>query len=138
MIKDDCIFCKLANGVIPTNTVYEDENFKVIMDVAPAAKGHSLVLLKQHFENALVADEELLGKAMVLAAKIGNAMKKALGCDGVNILQNNGVAAGQTVFHLHIHVIPRWDDDELVLNWTPGEDTPENLAATAKIIGENI
>ena len=57
MIKDDCIFCKLANGVIPTNTVYEDENFKVIMDVAPAAKGHSLVLLKQHFENALVADE---------------------------------------------------------------------------------
>ncbi len=138
MIKEDCIFCKLANGIIPTNTVYEDEDFKVILDVAPAAKGHSLVLLKQHFENALVADEELLGKAMVLAAKVGNAMKKALGCDGVNILQNNGVAAGQTVFHLHIHVIPRWDNDGLELNWKQGEDTPENLAATAQLIGKNI
>ena len=136
MIKDDCIFCKLANGVIPTNTVYEDDDFRVIMDVSPATKGHCLVVTKQHFDNALTADSEILSKAMVIAAKIGNAAKKALKCDGVNILQNNGVAAGQTVFHLHIHVIPRWEGDGLNLNWKPSEVTSEELADIAKLLGE--
>ncbi len=136
MIKDDCIFCKLANGVIPTNTVYEDDDFRVIMDVSPAAKGHCLVVTKQHFDNALTADGEILSKAMVIASKIGNAAMKALKCDGVNILQNNGVAAGQTVFHLHLHVIPRWDGDGLNLNWKPSEVTSEELADVAKLLGE--
>ena len=138
MIKEDCIFCKLANGVFPTNTVYENDEFRVILDAGPATKGHSLVIPKNHYENALVADEEVLGKAMVLAAKVGLAMKKALGCDGVNIVQNNGAAAGQTVMHLHIHVIPRWSNDGVGNFWKPGTDTDENFAATAKLIAENM
>lgn len=137
-MKEDCIFCKLANGLIPTNTVYEDENFKVIMDLAPAAKGHSLVLPKEHFDNALTADEEILGKAMVCAAKVGRAMKEALGCDGVNILQNNGEAAGQTIYHLHLHVIPRWSGDGVGLSCITKEETPENLAETAALINKYI
>ena len=138
MIKEDCIFCKLANGVFPTNTVYENDEFRVILDAGPATKGHSLVIPKNHYENALVADEEVLGKAMVLAAKVGLAMKKALGCDGVNIVQNNGAAAGQTVMHLHIHVIPRWSNDGVGNFWKPGTDSDENFAATAKLIAENM
>ena len=138
MKKEDCIFCKLANGEIPTNAVYENEEFKVILDLAPASKGHCLVIPKNHYENALTADEEVPGKAMMLAVKVGKAMKEALGCDGVNILQNNGEAAGQTVFHLHIHVIPRWKGDGVGINWENGSDTPEGFAETAKLIGEHI
>ena len=111
MIKDDCIFCKLANGIFDTNTVYEDEDFRVILDIEPASRGHALVLPKKHFANALEADDETLGAAMKLAARTARALKKAFGCDGINILQNNGEAAGQTVFHLHVHVIPRWEKD---------------------------
>ena len=136
MIKDDCIFCKLANGVIPTNTVYEDDDFRVIMDVSPAAKGHCLVIPKHHFDNALTADSAVLSKAMVVATGVGKAAMKALKCDGINILQNNGVAAGQTVFHLHIHVIPRWDGDGLRLNWKPSEIAADDLAETAKLLGK--
>lgn len=138
MMKDDCIFCKLANGVFPTNSVYEDDDFKVILDAGPAAKGHSLVIPKNHSENALDADAETLGKAMVIAAKTGNAIKKAFGCDGINIVQNNGEAAGQTVFHLHIHVIPRYKDDKVGISWTPGTDTDENYKKTAQEIRENF
>lgn len=123
MVKDDCIFCKLANGVIGTNTVYEDEDFRVILDASPAAMGHSLVIPKKHYDNALVADEEVLGKGMALAAGIGNRIREKLGCDGINILQNNGEAAGQTVFHLHIHVIPRYTDDTVKFEY-------EHLAPT--------
>lgn len=136
MIREDCIFCKLANGVIPTNTVYEDDDFRVIMDVSPASKGHCLVVTKQHFDNALTADSDILSKAMVVAAGIGKAAVKVLKCDGVNILQNNGVAAGQTVFHLHLHVIPRWEEDGLNINWNPSQADSQELADTAKLIGE--
>lgn len=118
MMKDDCIFCKLANGVFKTNTVYEDEDFRVILDASPAAKGHSLVIPKSHFDNALTADEKVLGKAMNVAAKTGRALMKTFGCDGINIVQNNGEAAGQTVFHLHLHVIPRYKDDNIGITWT--------------------
>ncbi len=136
MIKDDCIFCKLANGVIPTHTVYEDDEFRVILDASPAAKGHSLVIPKNHFDNALTADEDVLGRAMVLAARTGKAMMKALGCDGINIIQNNNEAAGQTVYHLHIHVIPRFYNDGIDLTCKQCEDTEENFIKTAELIGK--
>lgn len=136
MIKDDCIFCKLANGAIPTNTVYEDDEFRVIMDVSPVSKGHCLVIPKEHFDNALTADSAVLSKAMVIAAEIGKAAVKALKCDGVNILQNNCEAAGQTVFHLHLHVIPRWDGDGVCLNGKPSEIIKDDLAETAKLLAE--
>lgn len=138
MMKEDCLFCKLANGVFPTNSIYEDEEFNVILDICPATKGHALVLPKSHCDNALDADSELLGKAINVAAKTGNAIKKALGCDGINIVQNNGEAAGQTVFHLHFHVIPRYTDDNLGINWVPGTDTDENLKKTAELLKENF
>lgn len=119
MVKDDCIFCKLANGVIPTASVYEDEDFRVILDANPASYGHMLVLPKQHFDNVYSMDEENLGKVYAVAAKMAKAAKEKLSCDGVNILQNNEEAAGQTVFHFHMHVIPRYERDGVGIGWTP-------------------
>lgn len=136
-MKEDCIFCKLANGVFPTNSVYEDEDFNVIMDINPASKGHCLVICKEHYENALDATPEILSKAFVLAQKVANAVKKSFNCDGINILQNNGEAAGQTVFHLHIHVIPRWENDSIDLAPKPAK-TEDDLAELAGIIGSNM
>lgn len=134
MMKDDCIFCKLANGIFPTNSIYEDDEFNVILDINPSTKGHALVLPKNHCDNALVADDETLEKAIKVAAKTGNVLKKVLGCDGVNIVQNNGEAAGQTVFHLHFHVIPRYEGDNLGVNWKPNTETEENLKQTAEML----
>ena len=117
-MKDNkCIFCKLANGDIPTNSIYEDDEFKVILDASPATKGHALILPKNHFANLLEADDDVLAKALPLAKKIGNKMMKELGCDGINIIQNNGEAAGQTVHHLHVHVIPRFAGDGAIKEW---------------------
>lgn len=118
MKKDDCIFCKIANGAIPSATVYEDEAFRVILDIAPAAKGHALILPKEHYANLWELGEEEAAKVLSIAAKVSAAQKKALGCDGVNLLQNNGVAAGQTVFHFHMHLIPRYDNDNVLIPWT--------------------
>ena len=122
MKDNNCIFCKLANGDIPTNSIYEDDEFKVILDASPATKGHALILPKNHFANLLEADDDVLAKALPLAKKIGNKMMKELGCDGINIIQNNGEAAGQTVHHFHIHVIPRYEgDDKAMCAWKPQE-----------------
>ena len=110
MKKDDCIFCLLANGAIPTNTVYEDEEFRVIMDNAPATKGHALVLPKSHYADIYEIDPEVLGRAIQVGQKVIKHATKVLGCDGYNLLQNNGEVAGQTVFHFHLHLIPRYAD----------------------------
>ena len=131
----DCIFCKLANGVFPTNFIYEDEDFKVILDANPATKGHSLILPKKHFKNLLDADEEILKKALPLAKKLSNKLVEVLKCDGVNVLQNNNEAAGQAVFHLHIHLIPRYKDEkEHMLSWKPNKFSDEEM----KSIAENL
>lgn len=116
-MDDNCIFCKLANGVFPTATVYEDDDFRAIMDIEPAAKGHVLLIPKKHMADLLSADPAVLAKALPVASRIANAMKKALNCDGVNLLQNSGEAAWQSVFHLHIHLIPRYDGDLIVFPW---------------------
>ena len=120
MKDNNCIFCKLANGDIPTNSIYEDDDFKVILDADPATKGHALILPKNHFANLLEADDDVLAKALPLAKRIANRMKEQLNCAGVNIVQNNGEAAGQTVNHLHIHVIPRYEDDpdKTICGWS--------------------
>ncbi len=112
----DCIFCKIAAGEIPSNTVYENENLRIILDIAPANPGHCLVLPKTHAENIFEIDEELLKEAFSAAKKTASALKSAALADGVNILQNNGETAGQTVNHFHIHVIPRKKDDKVKLN----------------------
>ncbi len=123
MIDSNCIFCKIANGEIPSKTVYEDEKFRVILDISPASKGHAIILVKNHAADIFELPEEDAAAIYVVAKKVATAMKKVLKCDGVNILQNNGEVAGQTVFHLHMHVIPRYKDDTVTITWTPGEQT---------------
>ena len=108
----DCIFCKLANGEIPTATLYEDDDFRVILDQGPATKGHALILPKKHYANLYELPEELAARAMVLAKRMAGAMTEALNCDGFNLVQNNGEAAGQSVFHFHMHLIPRYHNDQ--------------------------
>ena len=129
----DCIFCKLANGVFPTNFIYEDEDFKVILDANPATKGHSLILPKKHFKNILDADEEILKKIFPLAKKLSNKLIEVLKCDGVNVLQNNNKAAGQVVFHLHVHLIPRYKDEkEHLISWKPNKFSDEEMKNIAE------
>jgi len=127
MKKDDCIFCKLANGQIPTNTVYEDEDFRAILDMGPATKGHTLIIPKEHADNLYELPDDTAGKAMKLAKKLGERMVERLEADGLNIVQNNGETAGQTVMHFHIHVIPRYKDDGQKIGWKPGSPSQEEL-----------
>ncbi|MCI8580986.1 MAG: HIT family protein [Dorea sp.] len=123
MKDNNCIFCKLANGEIPTATLYEDEDFRVILDANPASKGHALIIPKEHYANLYELEESLAGKAMILAKKMVAKMTDVLGCDGYNLVQNNGECAGQTVFHFHLHLIPRYKDDRVGLGWKLNELT---------------
>lgn len=127
----DCIFCKIANGDIPSATIYEDGEFRVILDLGPASKGHALIIPKQHYANLFDLPDELAAKVMVLAKKVAARMTEILHCDGYNIVQNNGEAAGQTVFHFHVHLIPRMIGDKVGVTWEPGtlkeEDKQEIL-----------
>ena len=115
MRDDNCIFCKIANGEIPSATLYEDEEFRVILDLGPASKGHALILPKNHYRNLYDIDEATASKAICLAKKMITKMTDVLGCDGYNIVQNNEEAAGQTVFHFHMHLIPRYKNDNVLL-----------------------
>jgi histidine triad (HIT) family protein len=132
MKKDDCIFCKLANGDIPTNSIYEDEDFKVILDMGPATKGHALILPKDHADNLFELPDETAGKAMILAKKLAKHMMEVLDCDGLNVVQNNGEAAGQTVMHYHLHLIPRYKDDNQHILWNPTKPSTEELQETCR------
>lgn len=126
MKNENCIFCKLANGEIPTATLYEDEDFRVILDASPAAKGHALIIPKEHYANLYELDDELAAKVLVLAKKMITKLTDVLGCDGYNIVQNNGEAAGQTVYHFHLHMIPRYKDDGVGIGWKMGELVDED------------
>ena len=132
MKDDNCIFCKLANGDIPTNSIYEDDDFKVILDASPATKGHSLIIPKSHYKDIYEIDEELAGKAFKLAKKLTISMTDKLGCEGFNILQNNKEVAGQTVFHFHMHLIPRYKDGKSILTWGHEEFTSEEMEDICK------
>lgn len=136
MRKEDCIFCKIANGDIPSKTLYEDEAFRVILDLAPATKGHGLLLPKSHAANLYELSDDLASKALVLAKKMAAKMTEALECDGFNLVQNNGEVAGQTVPHFHIHLIPRYENDGQKINWVPGEVSQEDLEEIKKQITE--
>lgn len=129
MRDENCIFCKLANGDIPTNMIYEDDMFAVILDASPATKGHALILPKEHAANIYELSEETASRIFVLAKKMAAKMTELLKCDGFNIVQNNGEVAGQTVFHFHMHLIPRYkgDGNEEKLCWNHQEFTPEEM-----------
>ena len=127
-MKDtNCIFCKIASGVIPSKTLYEDDDFRVILDLGPATKGHALILPKEHYTNLYELPEDTAGEAMKLAKKMMTKMTERLGCKGFNLVQNNGELAGQTVFHFHMHMIPRYEEDGQKIGWSPREVTQEEL-----------
>lgn len=125
MKEENCIFCKLAKGEIQTNTLYEDEQFRVILDLSPATKGHALILPKEHYQNIYEMPDKLLSDAIILAKKMAIKMTDAFHADGFNIVQNNNEVAGQTVFHFHIHLIPRYENDHQQINWVQGKLTEE-------------
>lgn len=134
-MKDEtCIFCKIASGEIPSATIYEDKDFRVILDLGPASEGHALILPKNHFKDVCELDAEAAAKVLPLAAKIGAAMKESLGCAGFNLVQNNGAAAGQTVHHFHMHIIPRYEGGPSMVTWEPHTADSEKLAQISEKI----
>ena len=133
MKDDNCIFCKLANKDIPTNIIYEDDRFTVILDASPATRGHALILPKNHAANIYELPDEDAAAVFVLAKKLATKMTEILHCDGFNIVQNNGEVAGQTVFHFHMHLIPRYlnDGNQEKLAWNHADLSPEEIAEIA-------
>ena len=138
MKKDDCIFCKIANGEIPANALYDDDLVKVIFDLSPASEGHVLILPKSHYDDVYSLDDDTAAHIFKVAVKIANAMKKSLNIDGLNIVQNNGEAAGQTVFHFHMHIIPRYTDDTVNIKWVPGKISEDEIEKLKNKIGAAI
>lgn len=138
MVKDDCIFCKLAGGIIPTVSLYEDDDFRVILDAGPASRGHALILPKQHYQDICELDESVGAKVLGLAARIGKAMKIGLGCAGFNLVQNNGEAAGQTVMHFHMHVIPRYEGEPQMVAWNPGAIEEEDAKQIVQAVKAHL
>lgn len=133
MKDNECIFCRIASGEIPSATLYEDADFRVILDRGPAARGHALILPKEHYKNIYEIDEEAAGEVFKLAKKMAQTMTEKLKCDGFNIVQNNGSVAGQTVFHFHMHLIPRYENDTAELGWNPKDTTDEELLDIVKL-----
>ena len=138
MRDEACIFCKIANGEIPSDTIYEDEDFRVILDLSPISPGHALILPKNHSKNLFELDEDTAKKALLLAKRVGGAMMEALDCKGMNLLQNNGEEAGQTVMHFHIHLIPRYAGDDGKSNWEAHASDPETQKKLAAKIREAV
>lgn len=136
-MKDaNCIFCKIATGEIPSKTLYEDDDFRVILDLGPATKGHALVLPKEHYTNLYELPEETAGEVMKLAKRMVTKMTERLGCEGFNLVQNNGDLAGQTVFHFHMHMIPRYQADGQKIGWKPQEVSSEELEEIRSMIAD--
>lgn len=135
MRDENCIFCKILNGDIPSRTIFEDEDFQVIMDVEPATKGHCLILPKNHYANLFEMPDEVAAKVLPIAKKVATHLKETLQCDGINLVQNNGEAAGQTVHHFHMHVIPRYEGGNAKdVTWSHSEFRAEELDAIYKQI----
>ena len=133
-MKEDCIFCKIAAGEIPAATLYEDEDFRVILDLGPASRGHALILPKEHYADLSEIREETAEKVLPLAKKVSAAITKALGCAGINLVQNNGEAAGQTVRHFHMHIIPRYVNGPKIVAWEPGSLSDDDKIQIVKAV----
>ena len=132
MKKDSCIFCKIVAGEIPSRKLYEDDKFIVILDLGPAARGHALVIPKEHYDDLYALPEELCGDVMMLSKKMAAQMTEKLKCDGFNLVQNNGEAAGQTVHHFHLHLIPRYEGDAAAVGWNSESADPTELCKLAE------
>lgn len=138
MNKDNCIFCKIVKGEIPSCTIYEDDEFKSFLDVSPANRGHALIIPKNHYDNIFEIEKETAGKLFALATDIARAIKEETGCEGLNVVQNNGEVAGQTVNHFHLHLIPRFKGDSVSVKWAQQEPDMNDLAQLAASIKDRI
>lgn len=123
----DCIFCAIVEGKIPSSKVYEDEYVFAFMDIAPANPGHLLLIPKQHYRNIFDMPAEIGSKIMEAAIPLASAIREALNPEGLNLFQSNEAAGFQTVFHFHLHLIPRWEGDPLRLPWKPSEGDIEEI-----------
>lgn len=135
MSDDDCIFCKIVRGEIPSTIVDQDERTVAFLDINPATRGHALVVPRAHARDLLEIDRDDLDATILAAQRLGGRIHERLGADGLNLLNSCGRAAWQTVFHFHIHVIPRYVGDPLRLPWTPAPGDPDEIAAVAKALG---
>jgi histidine triad (HIT) family protein len=131
-MADDCLFCKIVAGEIPAQRVDEDEHTIAFMDINPWTRGHALVIPREHSRNLYEIGEDDLSRTGVAAQRLARRMKQRLGCDGINLINSCEPAAWQTVFHFHVHVIPRYDDDPLRLPVRPQQGDPEEIAAVAE------
>jgi histidine triad (HIT) family protein len=129
-----CIFCKIIAGELPATIVAEDDRTIAFMDVNPATRGHALVVPRRHATDLLAIGEDDLAACAAAAKRLAGRMKDALGPDGVNVLNACGAAAWQSVFHFHLHVIPRYEGDPLRLPWVPGPGDPDEIAAAAQAL----
>jgi histidine triad (HIT) family protein len=130
----DCIFCKLISGELPGQIVAEDERTVAFMDINPGTRGHALVVPRRHARDLLEIDDDDLAAVAHAAQRLARRAKERLGADGINLINSCGPAAWQTVFHFHMHVVPRYTDDPLRLPWVPAPGDPDEIAATAELL----
>ena len=135
---DNCIFCKIIKGEIPSATIYENDEFKVILDRFPSNEGHVLIMPKNHCANIFEADPDMAGRLFTLAVKVAKIMKNTLGFENMNIVQNNGPVAGQTVNHLHVHLIPRYENDSVNVSWKQLDLTDEEIEEVRAALAKNL
>lgn len=139
MIKhDDCIFCKIVDGLIPSSIVYEDDDVLAFLDISQVTRGHTLVIPKKHYDNFLTVPKDIMHKVMDVAQRIGQADMAVLGAKGINILTNVNKEAGQSVYHFHVHVIPRYVRDEGFQITMKTDEEPKNLPALADSIRKGM
>ena len=133
---ENCVFCKIVKGEIPCSKIWEDEEFLAFLSIDPVCDGHTIVIPKKHYENVFVCEDEILGKLNIVCKKIGLILRERLGCEGVNILNNSGEAAGQEIFHIHFHVFPRFEGDGHKLWFFDKSDNLKNLNEIANKINK--
>jgi histidine triad (HIT) family protein len=135
MVDPECIFCSIVAGELPAQIIDEDERTIAFMDIAPATRGHALVIPRAHAADLLSVSSEDLAAVALASQRLAGRMRERLAADGINLLNACGAAAWQTVFHFHVHVIPRYSGDPLRLPWVPGPGDPDEIAAAAQELG---
>jgi len=130
-MSDDCLFCGIVAGDIPSETIASDERTVSFMDINPATRGHALVVPRAHSADLMEIPAEDLEAVTLAAQRLARRAKETLGADGINLINSCGAAAWQTVFHFHMHVVPRYDDDPLELPWTPSPGDADEIKAAA-------
>lgn len=139
MEHKDCIFCKIVRGEIPSHKVYEDDDVLAFLDISQVTKGHTLVISKAHYDNFLATPQEVMHKVMDVAQKIGQAQIMKLGAKGVNILSNVNKEAGQSVYHFHVHIIPRYEKaGGFKIEMKSNEDKDLSLPVLAETLSKNL